>query len=123
MILSDSLRQYDWKCIRYEPFKSTDNSSDMHNLVTEENSPRSSSMGSSPNGSSTSSKHSRHTLEQSNTISYDLVAQNLGTEPTRNRLKTNENESETAHISTDIRLDELTGNTVDEEEQFVYSNL
>ena len=71
-------------------------------------------MGSSPNGSSTSSKHSRHTLEQSNTISYDLVAQNLRTEPPRKRLKTNE--SETAHISPDIQLDELTGNTVDEEE-------
>ena len=114
MILSDSLTQYDWQYIRFEPFKSTDNSSDMHNLVTEENSPRSSSMGSSPNGSSTSSKHSRHTLEQSNTISYDLVAQNLRTEPPRKRLKTNE--SETAHISPDIQLDELTGNTVDEEE-------
>ena len=113
MILSDSLTKYDWQCIRYEPFKSTDNTSDMDNPVTEENSLRSSSMGSSPGGSSTSSKHSSHTLEQSNTISYDLVAQNLlRTEPPNKRLKTNGDESETAHISTD----ELTGNTVDEDE-------
>ena len=88
----------------------------MNSPITEENSPRSSPIGSSPGGSSTSSKHSSHTLEQSNTISYDLVAQNLRSEPPRKRLKTDENESETAHISTDIQLDELTGNTVGEEE-------
>ena len=89
----------------------------MDSPITEENSPRTSSMGSSPSSSSTSSKHSSHTLEQSNTISYDLVAQNsLRTEPPRKRLKTNEDESETAHTSTDIQLDDLTGNTVNEEE-------
>ena len=88
----------------------------MDSPSTEENSPRTSSTGSSPSGSSTSSKHSSHTLEQSNTISY-LVAQNfLRAEPPRKRLKTNEDESETAHTSTDIQLDDLTGNTVDEEE-------
>ena len=89
----------------------------MNSPTTEENSPRNSSIGSSPGASSTSSKHSSHTLEQINTISYDLVAQNfLKTEPPRKRLKTNENESETANTSTDIQLDEFTGNTVDEEE-------
>ena len=100
--------------ITFETLRST--STDMNSPITEENSPRSSSIGSSPGGSSTSSKHSSHTLEQSNTISYDLVAQNLRSEPPRKRLKTDENKSETAHISTDIQLDELTGNTVGEEE-------
>ena len=95
--------------ITFETLRST--STDMNSPITEENSPRSS--GSSPGSSSTSSKHSSHTLEQSNTISYDLVAQNLlRTEPPNKRLKTNGDESETAHISTD----ELTGNTVDEDE-------
>ena len=80
--------------ITFETLRST--STDMNSPITEENSPRSSSIGSSPGGSSTSSKHSSHTLEQSNTISYDLVAQNLRSEPPRKRLKTDENKSETA---------------------------
>ena len=74
-------------------------------------------MGSSPGGSSTSSKHSSHTLEQSNTISYDLVPENLSrTEPPNKKLKTDENESETENTLIDHQLDEFTGNTVDEEE-------
>ena len=84
---------------------------------TEENSPRSNSTESSPNGSSTSSKHSSHTLEQSNTKSYDYVfATSSKTEPPRKRLKTNENESEIEIMPAENQLDELTGNTVDEKE-------
>ena len=89
----------------------------MDSPSTEENSPRSSSMGNSPGGSSTSSKHSSHTLEQSNTILYDLVPENLSrSEPPNKKLKTDEYEPETENTLIDHQLDEFTGNTVDEEE-------
>ena len=89
----------------------------MDSPSTEENSPRNSSIGSSSGGSSTSSKQSSHTLEQSNTSSYDLVAENFTrTEPPNKKLKTDEDESGTRNTLIDYQLDEFTGNTVDEEE-------
>ena len=66
----------------------------------------------SPGGRSTSSKHSNHTLEQSNTISISPSR----TEPPRKRLKTNENESETVTQSAENKFDDYTGNTVPEDE-------
>ena len=87
----------------------------MENPSTEENSP--SSVRSSPSGSSTSSKHSNHTLEQSNTISYDItIGRPTGTEPPRKRLKTNEDESERVTQSAASQPEELTSSTVEDKE-------
>ena len=72
-------------------------------------------IDSSPGASSTSSKQSNHTLEKINTISYDTVGVSpTRTEPPRKRLKTNEDEFDTQSAAS--QLDELTGNTVMDEE-------
>ena len=82
-------------------------------------------MGSSPGGSSTSSKHSSHTLEQSNIILYGLAAENLlRSEPPQKRLKTEEkDESDTKNILTDNQFEDFIGNTFDEEEHSLLAQL
>ena len=114
----------------------------MDSSNNEENSPRSSPMGSSLG--STSSKNSGHTLEQSNTTSVDVVNVNIrnvdivnvevidvyhnenpsGKEPPTKKFKKDNNKSETVGQSADDQQDDLTGNTVndDELELFTFEN-
>ena len=120
---------------------STENQTDMDSPASAENSPRGSPMGSSPG--STSSKHSGHsTLEQSNTtsvVNVDVVNVNIvnvevidvyhnenptGTEPPTKKFKKDNNKSETVGQSADDQQDDLTGNTVndDELELFTFEN-
>jgi len=72
-------------------------------------------------GSSTSSKHTSHTLEQCNTKSYDLGAVNsrrnsLRKEPPRKKFKLNKDKSETKNTSTECQQCDFTGNTVNDDE-------
>ena len=114
----------------------------MDSPASAENSPGGSPMGSSPG--STSSKHSGHTLEQSNTTPVDAVNVNIrnidivnfevidvyhdenptGAEPPSKKLKTDNDESQTVAQSADNELEDLTGNTVNDEELelFIFEN-
>ena len=70
----------------------------------------------SSSSSSTSSKHSSHTLERSNTISVVVSVSPTRTEPPYKKLKSNEEQYEIENQLGVNQFDEMTSNTVNDEE-------